>query len=119
MRGKIFFVNNFLTCIGEKRGKRKTVKHVKMQKRNINTQECLKMKSKYIEKNKKYWGPEFARLANCTYQKEHDEMAAMGCYTMLYHIADNFQDGAFREEILKMAGVEPEKEPAGKKPKSF
>jgi len=40
------------------------------------------------------------------YKPEHDEIAAMGCYTMLYHIADNFRDGKFRAEILKMVGVE-------------
>jgi hypothetical protein len=63
------------------------------------------MKSKYIEDNKEYWGPEFADLAGVEHKPEHNEMAAMGCYTMVFHIADNFQDGKFREEILKMCGV--------------
>jgi hypothetical protein len=64
------------------------------------------VKSSYIEKNKVYWGAEFAGLAEVEYQPEHDEIAAMGCYTLMYHIADNFRDGEFREEILKMCGVE-------------
>ncbi len=64
------------------------------------------MKSKYIEDRKEYWGPEFAELANVEYSPEHDEIAAMGCYTLMYHIADNFRDGKFRDEILKMCGVE-------------
>jgi hypothetical protein len=64
------------------------------------------MKSSYIEQNKIYWGAEFAGLAEVEYCPEHDEIAAMGCYTMMYHIADNFRDGEFREEILKMCGVE-------------
>jgi hypothetical protein len=62
--------------------------------------------SNYIDNNKQYWGPEFAELAEVEYKPEHDEIAAMGCYTMLYHIADNFRDGEFRAEILKMVGVE-------------
>jgi hypothetical protein len=61
--------------------------------------------SDYIEKNKEYWGPEFASLAGVEHRSEHDEIAAMGCYTMVYHIADNFRDGEFRAEILKMLGV--------------
>lgn len=60
----------------------------------------------YIDNNKQYWGPEFAELAEVEYKPEHDEIAAMGCYTMLYHIADNFRGGEFRAEILKMVGVE-------------
>lgn len=63
------------------------------------------MKSRYIEQNKVYWGSEFAGLAEVEYQPEHDEIAAMGCYTLMYHIADNFRDGEFREEILEMCGV--------------
>lgn len=63
------------------------------------------MKSSYIEQNKVYWGSEFASLAEVEYQPEHDEIAAMGCYTLMYHIADNFRDGEFREEILEMCGV--------------
>lgn len=59
----------------------------------------------YIEQNKVYWGPEFAGLAKVEYRPEHDEIAAMGCYTLMYHIADNFRDGEFRAEILKMCGV--------------
>jgi hypothetical protein len=66
------------------------------------------MKSSYIETNKVYWGAEFAGLAEVKYQPEHDEIAAMGCYTLMYHIADNFRDGEFREEILKMCGVADE-----------
>lgn len=60
------------------------------------------MKIKYIEDHKEYWGPEFASLANVEYKPEHDEIASMGAYTMLYQIADNFKDGEFREEILNM-----------------
>lgn len=62
--------------------------------------------SNYIEQHKGDWGPEFAGLAGIKWLPEHDEMAGMGCYTMLYHIADNFRDGEFRAEILKMMGVE-------------
>lgn len=64
------------------------------------------MKSKYIENNKKYWGPEFAALAGVAHKPEHDKIAAMGCYTMLYHIADDFRDGELRAEILKHFGAE-------------
>ena len=60
---------------------------------------------KYIEDNKQYWGPEFAKLAGVKHSPEHNEIAAMGCYTMLYEIADNFRNGEFREEILKNLGV--------------
>lgn len=56
---------------------------------------------KYIEDRKEYRGPEFAELAGVEYRPEHDEIAAMGCYTMLHHIADNFRGGKFRSEILK------------------
>jgi hypothetical protein len=63
------------------------------------------MKSKYIEDHKIYWGDEFAQIIGVEYKPEHDEMAAMGCYTMMFHIADNFQDGKFRKEILQMCGV--------------
>ena len=62
--------------------------------------------SKYIENRKKYWGLEFAELVGVQYQPEHDEIAAKGCYTMLYEIADHFRNGEFREEILKLYGVE-------------
>jgi hypothetical protein len=60
----------------------------------------------YIEKNKQYWGQEFANLINVQHRAEHDEIAAMGCYTLMYHIADNFQNGKYRTEILKFCGVE-------------
>lgn len=63
-------------------------------------------KSKYIEDHKKDWGIEFANLIGIDHRPEHGEIAAIGCYTMLYHIADNFQDGKYREEILKQFGVE-------------
>ena len=62
--------------------------------------------SNYIEDRKEYWGPEFASLAGVEYRPEHDAIAAMGCYTMVYHIADHFRGGEFRAEILKMLGVE-------------
>ena len=63
------------------------------------------MKSDYIESNKEYWGPEFASVLEIKYKSEFNEIAAMGCYTMLYEIADNFRDGEFRAEILKHFGV--------------
>lgn len=62
--------------------------------------------SKFIESNKEFWGPEFADHANIEHKPEHDEIVAMSCYTMIYHIADNFHDGEFRTEILKHFGVE-------------
>lgn len=64
------------------------------------------MSSKYIEDRKAYWGPEFAELADVEYKPEHDEIAAMGCYTMMNHNAYKFHNGEFREEILKLCGVE-------------
>jgi len=64
------------------------------------------MTNNYIEDTKQYWGPEFASLAGVEYRPEHDEIAAMGCYTLMYHIADNFEDGKYRKEILKLCGVE-------------
>lgn len=64
------------------------------------------MNSNYIEQYKNDWAKEFAELADVDYRPEHDEIAAMGCYTLLYHIADNFRDGEFRAEILKMCGVD-------------
>jgi len=36
------------------------------------------MTCKYIEHTKKYWGPEFAALANVKHKPEHDKIAAMG-----------------------------------------
>lgn len=62
--------------------------------------------SNYIETHKNDWGIEFAELAGVEYRPEHDEIAAMGCYTMMWHIADNFRDGEFRAEIMKIMGVE-------------
>ena len=62
--------------------------------------------SNYIENLKQYWGPEFASLAGVEYRPEHDAIAAMGCYTLMYHIADNFEGGRYRAEILKLCGVE-------------
>lgn len=59
------------------------------------------MTIRFIEDNKKNWGPEFAELAGIEHNTKHDEIAAMGCYTMLYAIADNFRDGKLREEILE------------------
>jgi len=41
------------------------------------------MKSNYIEQNKHDWGPEFAGLAEVEYRPEHDEIAAMDCYTLM------------------------------------
>ena len=67
------------------------------------------MTSNYIEDNKQYWGPEFASLAGVEHRPEHDEIAAMGCYTILYRIADDFQDGKYRSEILKMLGLKNDK----------
>ena len=64
------------------------------------------MKSPYIENMKKDWGPEFAELAGVEHGPEHDEIAGMGCYTMLYKVADDFRNGEFRKEILKHFGVE-------------
>ena len=63
------------------------------------------MIAKYIEDRIQDWGPEFAALAGVAHSPEHDEIAAMGCYTMLYDIADNFRGGEFRTEILKLYGV--------------
>ena len=60
----------------------------------------------YIEQRKQYWGPEFASLAEIDYNPKHNEIAAMGCYTLAYHIADNFRGGEFRKEILEMLGIE-------------
>lgn len=59
----------------------------------------------FIEKNKKYWGPEFAKFLCIEHRPEHDILVAMGCYTMLYEIADSFQDGKYRDEILTLYGV--------------
>ena len=62
-------------------------------------------KSKYIENNKVYWGPEFAEILGIKHNKNHDEIVAMACYTMLYHIADSFKDGEFFKEILDLLEV--------------
>jgi hypothetical protein len=64
------------------------------------------MKSKYIEDMKRDWGPEFAELAEVKHCPEHDEIAAMGCYTMLHRVADDFRGGKFRAEILRLYGIE-------------
>lgn len=61
--------------------------------------------SNYIDSRKKYWGPEFASLVGVEYRPEHDEIAAMGCHTMVYYIADSFEDGKYRAEILKLCGI--------------
>lgn len=63
------------------------------------------MSCKYIEDHKKDWGPEFASLLGIPYKPEHDEIAAMGGYTAVFHIADNFRQGEFRAEILKLLGA--------------
>ena len=62
--------------------------------------------SKYIDDRVEYWGPEFSALANVEHVPEHTEIARMGAFTMLYEVADNFRDGEFRNEILKMFGAE-------------
>ena len=59
------------------------------------------MTSEFIESNKEFWGPEFAAAVNVEYSPEHDTIIAMGCYTMGYHIADNFRGGEFRAEMLE------------------
>ncbi len=63
------------------------------------------MTIKFIEDNKKNWGTEFADFTNVEYKPEHATIVAMSCYTMCYHIADNFRDGEFRTEILEHFGV--------------
>jgi hypothetical protein len=63
------------------------------------------MKSKYIEDRKACWGKEFADIEGVNHRPEHDNIAAMGCYTTMYYIADNFRDGEFRAEILDLCGV--------------
>lgn len=60
----------------------------------------------YIDEHKRYWGPEFARLLEVRHRPEHDDLVAMGAFTVAVHIADNFRDGEFREEILAMLGIE-------------
>lgn len=63
-------------------------------------------KQNYIDELKSCWGPEFASILEIEYRHEYDEIAAMGCFTIAYHIADNFEDGKYRSEILKMLGIE-------------
>ncbi len=53
-----------------------------------------------------YPRPEGTGFYGSTDKPEHDEIVAMSCYTMCYHIADNFRDGEFRTEILEHFGVE-------------
>lgn len=60
----------------------------------------------YIDDRQGYWGPEFADILEVPYKPEFDRIAGMGAYTMLYHIADTFQGGKHRVEILKQFGVE-------------
>lgn len=62
--------------------------------------------SKYIDDHAEYWGPEFSALANVAHVSAHTEIAKMGAFTMLYEVADNFRNGEFRSEILKMFGTE-------------
>ena len=64
------------------------------------------MKSEFIEGMRDGWSQEFAVALNVKHRPEHDEIVAMSCYTMVYHIADNFREGEFRTEILKHFGVE-------------
>jgi hypothetical protein len=59
----------------------------------------------YIEQHKQDWGVEFAELLDLESRPEYAEIAALGCYTVMYEIADNFQDGKFRSEILSMLGI--------------
>ena len=63
------------------------------------------MGSKYIDNLKIYWGYEFAGILNIPYQPEFDDVAGMGAYTMLFKIADEFEDGKYRAEILKQFGI--------------
>lgn len=61
---------------------------------------------KHIKNVEKYWGPEFAEILDIEYRPEFDRIAGMGAYTMLHKVADEFEDGKFRSEILKHFGVE-------------
>jgi hypothetical protein len=61
---------------------------------------------RYIEHEKKYWGWEFADILGVEYREEYDDIAGMGACTMLYKIADKFEDGKYRKEILKLYGVD-------------
>lgn len=61
--------------------------------------------SPYIERTKQYWGAEFADLLSVPYREEYDQVAGMGAYTMLFKIADEFEGGKYRDQILKEFGV--------------
>jgi hypothetical protein len=65
-----------------------------------NTRE-IKMKSNFIEDNKKDWANEFADFLKIEYTSNQDEIVKMAAYTILYKIADEFKDGEFRKEILE------------------
>ena len=63
------------------------------------------MASEFIEGMGDGWSQEFAAAANVKHRPEHESIVAMSCYTMIYHIADNFRGGEFRTEILEHFGV--------------
>ena len=54
-----------------------------------------------IDEQQENWAREFCHELDLEYDKKFDIMVRMACFTMLYHIADNFSDGKFREEILQ------------------
>lgn len=64
------------------------------------------MSKKLLDEYSKYWGWELSDLAKVEYKPEHDEMVRLAAVTMLYKIADEFEDGRYRKEILKQWGVE-------------
>lgn len=60
------------------------------------------MKNKFIEERFSDLAREFCFELGVEYNSKYDEIVLMSCYTMLYKIADDFKDGAFREEILNL-----------------
>lgn len=55
----------------------------------------------YIDSHKADWAIEFSTMLGVEYQHVHNGFVKLSCYTLAYHIADNFRNGELRDEILE------------------
>lgn len=60
------------------------------------------MKLEYIDKNVDNWTVEFRRELGIMSDSGQDELISAAAYTIAFHIADNFEGGKYRAQILKM-----------------
>lgn len=58
------------------------------------------MKREIVDDRRKAWAIEFAYMLGVDDRPEYSEIISLTAFTMIYRIADEFQDGKFRDEIL-------------------